>query len=57
MSKPYIEVYQNELEDAVIVYLGEVEIGVQVTPEYIAIKPDHIDEVIKALKQYKKEML
>lgn len=57
MSKPYIEVYQNELEDAVIVYLGEVEIGVQLTPEYMAIKPDHIDEVIKALKQYKKEML
>jgi len=57
MSKPYIEVYQNELEEAVVVYLGEVEIGVQVTPEYIAIKADHIDEVIKALKQYKKEML
>jgi len=52
MSKPYIEIYQNQNDDLVIVYLGEVSIGEQTTPEYIVIKENHIDDVIEALEQH-----
>lgn len=57
MSKPYIEVYQNQNNDAVLIYVSSVKVGESVEPEHIAISEDHIDEVIKSLKQYKKEML
>lgn len=57
MSKPYIEVYQNQNNDAVIVYVSSVKIGEIVEPEHMVISECHIDEVIKSLNQYKKEML
>tara|TARA_R100000541_G_scaffold13620_1_gene22692 strand:+ start:420 stop:593 length:174 start_codon:yes stop_codon:yes gene_type:complete len=55
MSKPYIEVYENEARNAVLVYVPKVSIGELIEPEWIAIQSDHVDEVIKQLKQFKKE--
>ena len=55
MSKPYIEVYENEARNAVLVYVSKVSIGDLIEPEWIAIEADHIDEVIKQLKKFKKE--
>ena len=55
MSKPYIEVYESEANNAVLVYVPKIKIGDLVEPDWIAIEEDHIDEVIEQLKQFKKE--
>lgn len=55
MSKPYIEVYENEGRNTVLVYVPRVSIGDLIEPEWIAIEADHVDEVIKQLKKFKKE--
>lgn len=55
MSKPYVEVYENEAGNAVLVYVPKVSIGDPVEPEWIAIDSDHIGEVVKQLKKFKKE--
>lgn len=55
MSKPYIEVYENEAGNAVLVYIPKVTIGDSIEPEWVAIDSDHLGEVIKQLKQFKKE--
>ena len=55
MSKPYVEGYENEAGNAVLVYVPKVSIGDHVEPEWIAIDSDHISEVVKQLKKFKKE--
>ena len=55
MSKPYVEVYENEAGNAVLVYIPKVSIGNAVKPERIAIDSDHLGDVIKQLKKFKKE--
>ncbi len=55
MSKPYLEVYENEAGNAVLVYIPKVTIGDMIEPEWISIDSDHVDEVIKQLKKFKKE--
>ena len=55
MSKPYLEVYESEAGNAVLVYIPKVKIGDVIEPEWISIESDHVHEVIKQLKKFKKE--
>lgn len=52
MAKPYIDTYENENGDIVIVYIDEVSVGELVEPEFIVIKIDHIGEVLSSIKEY-----
>lgn len=52
MIKPYIETYENEAGDIVIVYVGEAEPCQSVEPQHIVISPDHIDYLISEMKNH-----
>ncbi|QIW88975.1 hypothetical protein phiV208_42 [Vibrio phage phiV208] len=49
MTKPYIDTYQNQNDDIVLVYIPEVKVMESVEPEHIVIKKDHIQDVINSL--------
>lgn len=51
MSKPYIDTYENEAGEIVLVYVAEVKPYHQVDPEHMIINPDHIEDLIAALKE------
>ena len=51
MSKPYIDTYRNEAGEVVLVYVSEVKPYHQVEPEHMVIRPDHINDLIAALKE------
>lgn len=52
MTKPYIDTYENQNGDIVLVYIEEVNVGEQVEPSYIVIKKDHVDEVFQSIKEF-----
>ena len=51
MSKPYNDTYENESGEIVLVYVAEIKPYHQVEPEHMVIRPDHINDLIAALKE------
>jgi hypothetical protein len=51
MAKPYIDTYENEEGDIVLVYVAEVRPYHTVEPQHIIISPDHIDDLIAEMKK------
>ena len=51
MAKPYIDTYENEAGEIVLVYVAEVKPYHQVDPQHMIISPDHINDLIAALKE------
>lgn len=51
MAKPYIDTYENEDGDIVLVYIGEVNVGEAVEPDLMVIKKDHVADVLKSIKK------
>lgn len=52
MPKPYVEAYENENGDVVLLYIKEASYGRQVEPEAIVIDAEHIEQIISELKEF-----
>lgn len=52
MARPYLDTYENEDGDMVIVYIPEVNVMTQVEPEHIVIKAGHISELLSCIDEF-----
>lgn len=52
MARPYLDTYENEDGDMVIVYIPEVKVMTQVEPEHILIKADHVGDLLLSIEQF-----
>ncbi|AGN51426.1 hypothetical protein VPJG_00062 [Vibrio phage jenny 12G5] len=50
MNKPYIETYENENGDIVLLYIGSARFGENAEVETILFKREHASELAKAIK-------
>lgn len=49
MNNPYINTYENDNGDIVLVYLPEVKPFEQVTPECIVLNRDHVESICESI--------
>ncbi len=50
MNNPYIETYENENGDIVLLYIGDARFGENATVEAIVFKKEHASILAKAIK-------